>query len=330
MSSPGTENQGRVINYLRSLNATRAQRNQPPIDWVQFDSRIPTFDRLKSPGRFLVYFPVVSSSGQMERELYVQFGAPGAQSNQLSVVAVVPGENGNQTYFRDYRRTYENGRATVDSPINGESGNACINCHKSGLLSIVPANSNLDSQSGQALNRINERIRSSGMSEVPFTLSDSSVPVLGQRRERSDDFMRRCTEAWLILGRSNQNPVVNLERIRSAMDCARCHNGSYRGRLTIPLDPLTSSYILNGSMPPGNNLNSDERNMLNVCLKWDLYGEPVPNADPISEQPGNGGALLSYLTGEQCTNPASSRTQGRLQSPAPPTNPERSPRRHKR
>jgi hypothetical protein len=120
-----------------------------------------------------------------------------------------------------------------------------------------------------------------------------SLPVdaskeLQANRARGDKFFDLCA-AWLLDDYKKNSPdqfekkrSVLFSKLRLAMNCAECHNDSRQIKSALrppfesvprdlhaaPPGPRTmlSHSIENGDMPPGNNLDSDQRKVLSRCL----------------------------------------------------------------
>lgn len=69
--------------------------------------------------------------------------------------------------------------------------------------------------------------------------------------------------------RMKDTPQINYEKVSRAMNCVQCHNGNVRGSLheDFNFDEIRFKIMVDRSMPPGQQLNTDERIALVNCLR---------------------------------------------------------------
>ena len=245
--------------WLRAINATRS--NEKQLLFLSFESRhLGTPDTDDSYRRLLVVVP-----GDPDRnipEKWVQFGItdPGKRIpvRNLSVVAVVPGENSSKIYFKDYFRTYRrNGSVTVKGRWElGYGDDNCVKCHKSGVLPIFPVDGSVSKDEMVVVDEVNRRFLAYSAPDFGRYLDPTKFgPGLGSLR---------ATASAQLTGTS----------------CASCHQPSGLGSLNWPMDSvLISSFVEGGRMPLGSNLNELERT--------NLYKQLIDEYFSIdSKQPG--------------------------------------------
>lgn len=177
---------------------------------------------------------------------------------------------------------------TVLSP--GHISKNCFDCHKSAVLSIRPAaefefvNGEMRKKAvsdGEVAGRANRFIRlyrsKYGLPDWGHLDTGAYGPSLGpDGRLRTDEFIAKASGDLNL-------PAGSYDRIRIAMDCASCHKGfaplnymqavinnrdasSFRRR-----EGLLRTYIEEGWMPPGFNLNEVERKALWRCLITEYF-----------------------------------------------------------
>jgi len=228
--------------WLRAINATRS--NEKQLLFLSFESRhLGTPDTDDSYRRLLVVVP-----GDPDRnipEKWVQFGItdPGKRIpvRNLSVVAVVPGENSSKIYFKDYFRTYRrNGSVTVKGRWElGYGDDNCVKCHKSGVLPIFPVDGSVSKDEMVVVDEVNRRFLA------------YSAP----------DFGRYLDPTKFGPGLGSLRATANAQL--TGTSCASCHQPSGLGSLNWPMDSvLISSFVEGGRMPLGSNLNELGRNKL--------------------------------------------------------------------
>ena len=251
--------------WLRAINATRPKEKQLLV--LSFESRhLGTPDTDDSYRRLSVVVP-----GEPDRnipEKWVQFGItdPGKRIpvRNLSVVAVVPGENSSKIYFKDYFRTYRrNGSVTVKGRWElGYGDDNCVKCHKSGVLPIFPVEGSVSNDEKAVVDEVNRRFLAYSAPDFGRYLDPTKFgPGLGS--------LRATTNAQL-----------------KGTACASCHQPNGLGSLNWPMDSvLISSFVEGGRMPLGSKLNELERTKLYTQLIEEYFS--IDNKQP--------GILKSWL-----------------------------------
>jgi hypothetical protein len=283
-----------AILKLQQLNLERTPTDQ--LLFFRYRSQhLATPDRSHVYGRVLVIVP-----GNPEK--WVQFGIPEkglARTQNLSVVSVFRDAEGrSNVFFKDHYRVYNgDGSITVRSRLEAGGGSdTCINCHKSGVLPIFPAEGSFNVEDAPKILQANQMFRKHGAPHFASYL-DAKVfgPGIGsiapdRVASRTDSFMQTCTT-----GLTFANIQESLPKIRNAMTCAKCHNGDdgpglHLGELNFPINPvLFKSYVMSGKMPTGASLDPIERQGLMQCLEYDYFHAPTAIAPHI-------GQLFEFLT----------------------------------
>lgn len=241
-------------SFLRALNATREPDDQ--LIFFSYKSRhLGTPDNDDSFRRLLIVVPGNASQGVPEK--WVQFGItdPGARVRirNVSVVSALLGTDGtNNTYFKDYYRTYRR-----DGSINingrwelGYGDDNCVQCHKSGILPIFPVKGSVSRDEQQAVAAVNERFLTYGSPRFDRYLDETRFGP-GLSAASVEDRQRR-------FGANFDGTVV-----AHAMSCAACHQPQRLGSLNWPMDEtIISSFIKGGQMPYENALHVGERDVL--------------------------------------------------------------------
>ncbi|MFI5386487.1 MAG: hypothetical protein ACHQ50_10250 [Fimbriimonadales bacterium] len=186
--------------------------------------------------------------------------------------------------------------------FRGRTIDNCYDCHKTAAIPLEPElEYTFDpkgslivktSGAGQIPELLNRRIRGYGQIDLGVQRVSSYGPSLGPAGWlRSDESLRKWAGTTLS--------AESVARIRSAMNCASCHDSF--GKLNFPMAIRTSrdfgafktdrglvqSYIEKGYMPPGNSLTEQERHALWLCLSKEYY------------DPANGtGVFVDWLKGK--------------------------------
>ena len=181
-----------------------------------------------------------------------------------------------QIYFADFRINND-GKVKMRS----DDGGNCLVCHRAGAMPVVPTSGRTVQSYGKGpkgstmLSWFNqEQIpRTSGATPPGVAWQQLGSPPLGpdDDRARTDEFMRGC------IARAKMPPPIRMDRVRDAMDCARCHNGAKAGIISPPFSPgdfpsLVSHLVHNGMMPPKTPLSRSERHALSNCLYEEYFG----------------------------------------------------------
>ncbi|HEV8619378.1 MAG TPA: hypothetical protein VGQ70_07800, partial [Candidatus Udaeobacter sp.] len=216
-------------------------------------------------------------------EKWVQFGIADprrpASVRNVSVVAVIPGAAQTSTaYFKDFYRTYHrDGSITIKGRWEiGEGDDACVECHKSGVLPIFPVAGSVNREEQPLVDAVNERFLTYGSARFGRYIDTSKFgPGLGSERP-GGDFLRR---------QKIKSADANFE----SEACTSCHHQDGLGSLNWPMDStLISSFIEGGRMPLGSELRISQRRQLYNRLIQDYFA--IDNERP--------GILKAWLLGK--------------------------------
>jgi hypothetical protein len=273
------ETLARAKSYLRRLNARRPESEQ--LIFFSYKSRhLGTPDSDESYGRLLVVVPGDAARGAPEK--WVQFGIPDpgarARVRNISVVSsVARPDRTSDVYFKDFYRTYRrDGSISIRGRWElGYGDDNCVQCHKSGVLPVFPAEGSVSADEWERVEEVNRRFRGYGPPRFGGYLDASKFgPGLGAAT--GEDRVGR-------FGGDFRGSAVG-----SAMTCNACHRGDYLGALNWPMDrTLVSSYIKGGQMPRGHSLGAAERGELYNKLVQEYFA--ADDARP--------GILKSWLRG---------------------------------
>lgn len=269
----------RAKAYLAGLNSLRPLSDQL-IFFSYTSQHLGTPDNIDSYQRLLIVVP--GNPDLKIPDKWVQFGVtdPGkrVRIRNVSVVAALSIADGvYNTYFKDYFRTYRRS-GSIDIKGRSEIGagdDACIQCHKSGVLPIFPKRNSVSADEENALMAVNALFRSYGPPAFDKYL-DASKFGPGLSSASVEDRNAR-------FGTRFENTAVS-----HAMSCYRCHNSERFGPFNWPMDrTIISSFIKGGQMPRGYELNTAERAELYRKLIREYF-------DTSHERPG---ILKSWLLG---------------------------------
>lgn len=292
----------KIENEIRTMNKRRAKKGAKPIEWLAYRSVQPANDSSGVMDRILLYVPGTGPKDKTER--WIQFSPGSALINTILLAE----ENGRKRgYFKDLRSASGKNQ---DRGVHFEGKNlgsdSCTKCHiSSGPFPIYPKVP-VDSRFKDVLETMNERIRNYGVTRNEFEpKAPNAWPRLGDGKELSESVARKCIVEPLkrnfpdLAGKEfERRSQLTRDKIQASMQCATCHDGQQRGALIPPFRtwrPGVFHAVQSGKMPPGNNLSSNEAEMLADCLNRSYFG--YPDADE-EYQPG---AFASYLTGDPCS-----------------------------
>ena len=294
----------KALRLIQHANTRRAQREH----WsaVFYQSRFLRSADQRTYGRLLVVVP-----GAPIR--WIQYGIttpgmnPATPMNSISVVAI----DHSEAFWMDNWRIYRDDRIEVAPRVMAGHGNVnCYNCHKT---PVVPIHPNVEytlnkrgalvvarTGAGPLVRRLNRAIRGYGPASFGGLLDPQSYgPPLGDPdRPRSAAFWTRCTRRYSL-------DAAALVRVKRALACAKCHDGSYLSPINFPQAlhtdqdhdvlrhpdsgrsmALVPTYVRAGWMPPQSALRPVEREALINCLMMDYYDSTART-----------GALVDWLRG---------------------------------
>jgi hypothetical protein len=273
------ENLPKAKALLREMNLHRAAGEQ--LTFFSYTSRhLGTPDNQNSYRRLLIVVP--GDPARSVPEKWVQFGIADprrpASVRNVSVVAVVPGAGQTSTaYFKDFYRTYHrDGSITIKGRWEiGEGDDACVECHKSGVLPIFPVAGSVNREEQPLVDMLNERFLTYGPARFGRYIDTSKFgPGLGSKRP-GGEFLRRTLKS----------DSANFE----SEACTSCHHRDGLGSLNWPMDStLISSFIEGGRMPLGSELRISQRRQLYNRLIQDYFA--IDNERP--------GILKAWLLGK--------------------------------
>ncbi|MEW6055757.1 MAG: hypothetical protein AB1540_04010 [Bdellovibrionota bacterium] len=231
----------------------------------------------------------------------------------VAVQAVAKGSTGDKILYQSPHASWPYSRSNKEPPIASKTIAAhsatpwdkqprltlhnCYQCHK---MSIKPTQAHkIDSRYLERVEEFNSKAASYGtLSPFGRMKIEAYGPPIGPHGEKADqrrslDFLKKCSEPARKLqdGKSFSDDALN--RVKSAMDCSRCHFNGEGGKgafnfptaFTLPITEKTAglgkmpemqhefeSYILTGAMPPDVTLDDyAERAALVYCLRQEYY-----------------------------------------------------------
>lgn len=263
---------------LREMNASRTAEEQ--LVFFSYESRhLGTPDNPNSYRRLLIVVP--GNTAQNVPEKWVQFGIPDPRRprsvRNISVVSVVPtSDQSTNVFFKDYFRTYRrNGSITIKGRWElGEGEDACVECHKSGVLPIFPEAGSVSQDELRLVDAVNKRFRTYGPARFGKYLDATKFgPGLGS------------TSAKQLFQPTGFETSASHS---STTSCAACHQPSGLGALNWPMDStLIGSFVKGGRMPLGSRMSQSERVRFYQQLIDDYF--TIDEAHP--------GILKSWLLG---------------------------------
>jgi len=279
--------------YLDGINAERAKRKAPKLDYVRFSGLVGATDG-SGRDRFLIYDPGTPGR-KPNTETWVNFAIGRKDAVQLSVVSTVTDEKGvRRSYFADHARRQDERGGVKIVPFHEEGGSFnCYGCHIGGGPIAIRSMTRIATKYQPAVERINARIAELGITFNEYAANTADIgrmSILGS--VIPDRFLKDCAKE----GTGSVPSEEIVARVRGALNCHRCHNGGKRPRLRDLAKVNAHEYIELGAMPPGNKLSAEERKMLTACFS--RY-----NSEPKTEAAAARVGLLYYLlTAGKCSD----------------------------
>lgn len=297
-----TTQRAQVEAKLNEINNARAQKGKLPMEWLFYRSQQPSIGLSSTHERLLLKVPERGPGGESV-EKWIQFAPGGNLVGVISVVENPPGKF--QSYFKDniiaptkggsiqelkayVRRgdrppkplALENSLHVAHPEFNVGS-EACTSCHVSGGPFPIWPTGKLSQKDDDIRRRFNARFSQYGSS---FSSSEyprpREIPRLGEQKPRELASVEACSKK---LGGASARKILG------AMNCTKCHDDESRTGIRLPLSSNNSGWIstiVNGHMPPDNNLSKEERASLVECLLDDYSG---PN-----------GTLVQWINATPC------------------------------
>lgn len=263
-------------SLLREMNQSRGPDDQ--LLFFSYASRhLGTPDNPDSYRRLLIIVP--GNAGESVPEKWVQFGIADPRRprtvRNVSVVAVVPrADDTASVYFKDFFRTYRrNGSIAIKGRWElGEGDDACVVCHKSGVLPIFPVAGTVSREEEPMLEAVNDRFQSYGPARYDCYIDVTKFgPSLGS--PILIDHVQRMSAG---------------ERFKTR-DCSSCHHQNGMGPLNWPMDStLIRSFVTGGQMPLNAQMSRVARTQLYNQLVSDYFA--IDGARP--------GILKAWLLGK--------------------------------
>lgn len=181
---------------------------------------------------------------------------------------------------------------------------SCLECHSTPLRSISPmgykvtngSEKKMSTEDQATTSRINEMMVINNLSWGKVRTADGREVKLGHDQslrpagwitpgtERTEDDLKKCSTRNTRLRYSGFGsytyeavmsalPNLDYAKVRQSMDCTQCHNGTIRGPLNRSFSDAEIKFkiLVDRSMPPGAELNDDERLALYNCLSSEKY-----------------------------------------------------------
>ncbi|MBS1959963.1 MAG: hypothetical protein JST80_10855 [Bdellovibrionales bacterium] len=183
--------------------------------------------------------------------------------------------NGAIAYFDLFSTPVNKETMTYSSDQKGR----CILCHSTGVMPVAanteaPVYSFGSKPSSEVLNWFNNDLaaRYPDAKLKGFDSGNLGLPQIGELNpsHRDESFIRECATSSKITLTGN-----SIQRVKSAMNCAACHDGRGVGIVNTFLAPQGGVYeqmIDAGVMPPESDLNQDEKAVLKTCLNAEYFG----------------------------------------------------------
>ncbi len=188
----------------------------------------------------------------------------------------------------------------------------CTECHSTPLRSISPigykvvngAEKRMSAEDEATTTRINEMMVVNNLSWGRVRMDDGTKMKLGPNpslrpmgwrppgsEDRKEDQLVNCANkskkirftafgGYSYDAVMSQNPKIDFNKVKSAMDCTQCHNGSIRGPLNKNFSDREIAFkiLVDRSMPPGAELTDDERIAVYNCLNEERFDQKLDEA----------------------------------------------------
>ena len=197
---------------------------------------------------------------------------------------------------------------------------SCTGCHTSPLRTISPvgylttngSEQRMNPRTEETITEINEMMTGQA-SWGAYETSSGQVMRRGPPIEsqpygwapqrsptRTEEYLKSCSTQqtnfefsafgqYTYSSSMTSNPPINYGKLQNAMNCAYCHNGNVRGKLhaDFSFNEMVFKVLVDKSMPPGEDLNQNERMALLNCMraefravsgKWRESGEWMKSA----------------------------------------------------
>lgn len=262
---------GFLEQKLREMNASRAEDRK--IRAVPFTS--PHLALKQSEGgkseqfRGRIVFQIPHQRGQYLASFTVRSEDNTITPSNLSLITSVDRNPDGTTVDRPtlYFSSHNRSNGKIEKITTDER---CDSCHKSGFFPISAKSGSLRERWQSDLKAINKMMNSqrpviAGLNKE--ILGPGIGPVNSELR--TPEFIKSCS--------GFTDPAV-VKKIRNAMACEKCHHEGSRGKLSMPMFPLSDGKLLfahfietTETMPPGAKLTQEERVALSKCLKSEYH-----------------------------------------------------------
>ena len=251
-------------------------------------------------GRMLVLIPnEVRGSSVVDTWLNYAIALPDQdpppQAMSVSMIVIERGTDPGseaRAYFMDFLRVRDplTGRIRLEPTVNlaPSPSQNCYDCHKSSIIPIFPEaeyrflpTGRLETVAESRAADFNRRIRGYGKAPMGHQDRGAYGPCIGEPGlTRTDDFIRSAAGDPDLADAS-------IAKIRSAMGCASCHDAFAPLNFVEPVETdretrsmklkkgLAQTFVEEGRMPPGNDLNSRERRALWKALSKEYLDLPT-------------------------------------------------------
>ncbi len=291
-----------TATYKDAVELIAQQNRNLPVErkWIvlNYSSRFLKSADRTTYGRMLIVIPDSPTRSGTLLDRWIQFATcvPDGtvpQGNEIKSVSMVAVERGGapgtapRAYIADFvRQRAQTGGAMHIEPVMlaaQDFSKNCYECHKSAVLPIHPktvydfdsAGKLVDAGDAKSIivQALNARVESYGHCDLADTDSAAYGPTIGPvGAGLTAAFVRAASPSFNLSDAS-------VERVLSAVDCAKCHEST--NRINFPQTvrgtvcwtsfadkkDLVQTYVEQGWMPPGAELAPDERSALWNCLR---------------------------------------------------------------